>query len=117
MMNMQQHSEYENQSPHVYTDNELSEATSQYPRGDNVTVKQYLPDTVIEEEYSLNGVPVQTFNHFGDDSTMQQELHVIEFETALMALESFKKIQQPCPKKTLNFGVSLTKKNFDYLRP
>jgi hypothetical protein len=45
------------------------------------------------------------------------EQHVIEFETALMALEPMKKIPQPCPKKTMTFGVALTKKNFEYLRP
>ena len=63
----------------------------------------------------MNGVPVQTFG-CEDQSQMQQQ-YVIEFETALMALESFKKIPQPCPKKTMDFGVLLTKKNFDYLRP
>ena len=42
---------------------------------------------------------------------------MIEFETALMALEPMQKIPQPCPKKTMTFGVALTKKNFEYLRP
>lgn len=69
------------------------------------------PTTVKEEDYNICGVPIQT--KIGEEP----EQHFIEFETALMALEPFKKIQQPCPKKTLNFGVLLTKKNFDYLKP
>ncbi len=76
-------------------------------------MRNYQPDSVIEEEYSLNGVPV----HHEDGSPDTGVQHIIEFETALMALESIPKMMQPCPKKTLNFGVTLTKKNFDYLRP
>lgn len=73
---------------------------------------------MIVEEQSLTGVPVQTYQ-VGDDSQLVDmgEQHVIEFETALMALEPMKKVPQPCPKKTMTFGVALTKKNFEYLRP
>ena len=75
----------------------------------------YQPDSVIEEEYSQNGVPVQAMD--GSPIGNSNVQHIIEFETALMALEPMPKMSQPCPKKTLNFGVTLTKKNFDYLRP
>ena len=78
-------------------------------------MRNYRPDFVIEEEYSLDGVAVhhEDGSPAGDTSVQ----HIIEFETALMALEPMPKMMQPCPKKTLNFGVTLTKKNFDYLRP
>lgn len=72
--------------------------------------RTFLPGTVIEEET----VPI---NDLMEENSQAEPAHVIEFETALMALEPFKKIQQPCPKKTMQFGVALTKKNFDYLRP
>ena len=79
-------------------------------------MRNYRPDYVIEEEYSVDGVPVQHEDGSpgGETSGVQ---HIIEFETALQALEPMPKMIQPCPKKTLNFGVTLTKKHFDYLRP
>ena len=78
-------------------------------------MRNYRPDFVIEEEYSLDGVAVHHEDGSPAGNTSVQ--HIIEFETALMALEPMPKMMQPCPKKTLNFGVTLTKKNFDYLRP
>lgn len=63
------HSEYENQSPIAYSDNELSEIGG-FSNGGQMNAAEilkqtYQPDNVIEEEYSLNGVPVQTLNYAG----------------------------------------------------
>jgi len=51
---------------------------------------------------SMNGVPLFTENEETKLDT------VIEFETALMALDFSLKIQFPCPKRTLNFGPKKT---------
>ena len=51
-------------------------------------MRNYQPDYVIEEEYSLNGVPV----HHEDGSPAGNVQHIIEFETALMALEPMPKM-------------------------
>ena len=99
---------------HQDEDEGMSDARSNHKNQNTSEImRNYQPDYVIEEEYSLNGVPVQ----HEDGSPAGDVQHIIEFETALMALEPMPKMTQPCPKKTLNFGVTLTKKNFDYLRP
>ena len=57
-------------------------------------MKNYLPTkSVIKEEQqqTLTGVPVQTLDSDQEQSVSEQ--HIIEFETALMALEPLKKIQ------------------------
>ena len=51
-------------------------------------MRNYQPDYVIEEEYSMNGVPV----HHEDVSPAGDVQHIIEFETALMALEPMPKM-------------------------
>jgi hypothetical protein len=56
----------------------------------------------MEEETSLNGVPL-----FSENNEMQAGC-VIEFETALMALDFAPKNQFPCPRRTLNFGPKKT---------
>ena len=71
----------------------------------------------IKSELIRNHSKIKKIIESCEDQSQMQQQYVIEFETALMALESFKKIPQPCPKKTMDFGVLLTKKNFDYLRP
>jgi hypothetical protein len=57
-------------------------------------MKNYLPTkSVIKEEqqHTLTGVPVHTLDSDQEQSVSEQ--HIIEFETALMALEPLKKIQ------------------------
>lgn len=56
----------------------------------------------MEEESSVIGVPL-----FSENNEIQAG-SVIEFETALMALDFAPKNQFPCPRRTLNFGPKKT---------
>jgi len=50
----------------------------------------------------LNGVPLFTEN---EETKLES---IIEFETALMALDFSLRIQFPCPRRTLHFGPKKT---------
>ncbi len=56
----------------------------------------YQPNNVIIEEDSVSGIP------------LSNDLTVVQFEAALMALDFYPAIRYPCTKKTLNFGPKKT---------